>query len=78
MPTTTSLFEIGRCQAVRLPQELRLPGKKVSIRRLGDGVYIEPITATEWPEGYFESIGVGDLAFARPDQEETPPSPAID
>jgi len=43
---TTTLFMNGRSQAVRLPKDLRLPGKEVSIRRLGSGVLIEPITET--------------------------------
>lgn len=62
----------GRSQAVRLPKELRLPGKEVSIRRLGDGVLIEPVTETTWPGGYFESIRIDDTSFVRPDQGETP------
>ncbi len=69
---TTRLFMNGRSQAVRLPKDLRLPGKEVSIRRLGDGVLIEPITETTWPSDYFESIHVGDTCFVRPDQGETP------
>ena len=62
----------GRSQAVRLPKELRLPGKEVSIRRLGDGVLIEPITETTWPGEYFESILIDDARFVRPDQGEAP------
>ena len=70
---TTTLFLNGRSQAVRLPKEFRLPGKEVSIRRLGTGVLIEPIRETAWPEGYFDSIIVKDEAFTRPDQGTTPP-----
>jgi antitoxin VapB len=69
---TTSLFMNGRSQAVRLPKELRLPGKEVSIRRLGDGVLIEPITETAWPDGYFEAIRIDDAGFARPEQGGSP------
>lgn len=72
---TTTLFRNGRSQAVRLPKELRFPGKEVSIRRLGDGVFIEPVTEQEWPEGFFEAIRIEDEAFRRPDQGITPPSP---
>ena len=72
---TTTLFLNGRSQAVRLPKELRLPGKEVTIRRLGDGVYIEPITATAWPERFFESILIEDDSFARPAQGVTPAAP---
>ncbi|MDB6175877.1 MAG: AbrB/MazE/SpoVT family DNA-binding protein [Chthoniobacteraceae bacterium] len=68
----------GRSQAVRLPKELRLPGKEVSIRRLGSGLLIEPITESTWPEGYLDSIHIDDEAFVRPPQGATPPSPAFD
>lgn len=63
---TTTLFLNGRSQAVRLPKEFRLPGKEVSIRRLGTGALIEPISETAWPEGYFDSIIIEDEAFTRP------------
>jgi antitoxin VapB len=39
------LFTHGRSQAVRLPKEFRLPGDRVRVRRLGDGVLLEPIAA---------------------------------
>ena len=68
----------GRSQAVRLPKELRLPGKEVSIRRLGAGVFVEPITHTQWPEDYFESIRLSDPAFERPEQGATPPTMNFD
>lgn len=70
---TTALFQNGRSQAVRLPQEMRLPGKEVSIRRFGAGVLIEPVTQTEWPSDYFDVIQIEDEAFARPDQGAIPP-----
>jgi len=37
------LFWIGRSQAVRLPKEFRIEGVRVSIRRMGAGVLLEPI-----------------------------------
>ena len=74
---TTTLFFNGRSQAVRLPRELRLPGKEVTIRRLGDGVFIEPVVETSWPEGFFESILIEDEGFERPTQGATPPSPTL-
>ena len=75
---TTTLFMNGRSQAVRLPKELRLPGKEVGIRRLGAGVFVEPITETQWPEGYFESIRISDPAFDRLEQGVTPPAVDFD
>jgi antitoxin VapB len=72
---TTTLYQNGRSLAVRLPKDFRLPGKEVSIRRLGTGVLIEPIRETSWPEGFLDSILIEDEALARPDQGTTPPSP---
>lgn len=68
----------GRSQAVRLPKEFRLPGEKVSVRRLGDGVLLEPMKEASWPEGYFEKILIRDEAFARPDQGTVPSPPSLD
>jgi antitoxin VapB len=70
---TTTLFTNGRSQAVRIPKELRLEGREVSIRRLGDGVLVVPVKASTWPEGFFESIRIDDADFTRPDQGELPP-----
>lgn len=70
---TTALFQNGRSQVVRLPQEMRLPGKEVSIRRFGAGVLIEPVTQTEWPLAYFDAIQIEDEAFARANQGAIPP-----
>jgi antitoxin VapB len=70
---TTTLFLNGRSQAVRIPKELRFEGREVSIRRLGDGVLLEPVKATVWPEGYFENIRIEDDAFSRPEQGALPP-----
>ena len=72
---TTTLFMNGRSQAVRLPKDLRLPGKEVSIRRLGSGVLIEPITETAWPSDYFDTIRIDDANFHRPLQGATPAIP---
>lgn len=74
---TTTLFLNGRSQAVRLPKHLRLPGKEVTIRRLGAGILIEPITEKTWPLDYFEAIKIHDIAFVRPKQGATPASPVL-
>ena len=70
---TTTLFTNGRSQAVRIPKELRLEGKEVSIRRMGDGVLLLPLKATTWPEGFFENIRINDANFSRPEQGDLPP-----
>jgi antitoxin VapB len=44
------LFRNGRSQAVRLPQEFRFEGDRVRIRRVGQGVLLEPMIqdTKEW------------------------------
>jgi antitoxin VapB len=37
------LFQNGRSQAVRLPKEFRFEGDRVRIRRVGQGVLLEPL-----------------------------------
>jgi antitoxin VapB len=39
------LFMHGRSQAVRLPRDFRLPGDRVRVRHVGEGVLLEPIIA---------------------------------
>lgn len=38
-----SLFRNGRNQAIRIPREFELEGKKATIRKEGDKLIIEPI-----------------------------------
>jgi antitoxin VapB len=47
MPTTgiAKLFRNGRSQAVRLPREFRFEGNQVRVRRLAEGVLLEPLIA---------------------------------
>ena len=68
----------GRSQAVRLPKEFRLIGDRVSVRRVGDGVLLEPIKESSWPEGWFDEILISDGSFTRPDQGSLPPLPVLD
>ncbi len=44
------LFQNGSSQAVRLPQEFRFEGDRVRIRRVRQGVLLEPLVsdAAEW------------------------------
>ena len=44
------LFRNGRSQAVRLPKEFRFAGDRVRIRRVAEGVLLEPVIsdATRW------------------------------
>ena len=42
-PDTAKLFQNGRSQAVRLPKEFRFDGDRVRIRRVAQGVLLEPL-----------------------------------
>jgi antitoxin VapB len=54
MPKTdiARLFQNGRSQAVRLPKEFRFEGNRVRIRRVPEGVLLEPLIpdAKHWFE----------------------------
>ena len=54
-----------------------LPRLRVSVRRLGDGLYLEPIKDAGWPKDYFRKIRIQDRAFARPDQGKLPLVPSF-
>lgn len=46
---TAKVFWSGRSQAVRLPKEFRVDGKEVLIRREGDAIVLQPLSAGwEW------------------------------
>ncbi len=47
---TAKIFRNGRSQAVRLPREFRFQGKEVRVRRVNEGVLLEPLIADagEW------------------------------
>ena len=49
-PNIAKLFVNGRSQAVRLPREFRFTGDSVRIRKVGNGVLLEPMPAdtAEW------------------------------
>jgi antitoxin VapB len=77
--TTAKLFMHGRSQAVRLPKEFRLPGKEVRVRKIGNGVLLEPIEkkfdVKEW-RAKLDALGAKDfLPEGRPEQ---PPMPDDD
>ena len=44
------LFRNGRSQAVRLPREFRFEGKEVRVRRVAEGVLLQPMITDvkEW------------------------------
>ena len=74
MSTIAKLFINGGSQAVRLPKEFRFDGEEVRVRRLGQGVVLEPLTPRTWPAGYWARMTRIDAAdWTRPD--DPPPHP---
>lgn len=64
-------------QLVRLPDEFRLEGDTVSVRRQGEAIILEPIRPATWPRGFFDRIRIDDPAFVRPSQGPVPPAPRL-
>jgi virulence-associated protein VagC len=75
---TAELFDADGTQAVKLPEEFRFRADRVSIRREGDSVILEPVKPLTWPPGFFEAIRIDDPAFARPEQGPVPQIPSLD
>jgi antitoxin VapB len=67
------LFTHGRSQAVRLPKEFRLPGDRVRVRRMGDGVLLEPI-ASDIEAWFAELDRFADVPLFE-DGRSQPPTP---
>ena len=65
-------------QLVKLPAEFHFDATRISIRKEGEAVVLEPIKPTSWPAGFFENICVADPSFGRPPQGDAPPVPALD
>jgi antitoxin VapB len=74
---TVTILNTDQGQAIVLPHEFRIPSDRVAVRRAGDAVILEPVRASQWPAGFFESIRIDDPLFARPDQGALPPVPAL-
>jgi antitoxin VapB len=68
------LFTHGRSQAVRLPKEFRLPGDRVRVRHMGDGVLLEPI-ASDVEAWFAELDRFADVPLLE-DGRDQPPTPA--
>lgn len=74
MPKTdiAKLFQNGRSQAVRLPREFRFEGDRVRIRRVGQGVLLEPIIQD--PKELFRRLDeLNSEPFPHPGKQ--PPAP---
>ena len=67
------LFKNGGSQAVRIPKEMRFPGDRVKISKMGSGVLIEPIRPKTLPDYFFGPELPEDEGIHRPPQGELPP-----
>ena len=67
------LFTHGRSQAVRLPKEFRLPGDRVRVRHVGNGVLLEPI-ASDVDAWFNELDRFSDVPFFDEGRSQ-PPAP---
>jgi len=67
------LFRNGRSQAVRLPKEFRFDGQEVRVRRVADGVLLQPLFSNtkEW---FAELDRLNDGSFFR-DGRKQPKTP---
>lgn len=56
MPKTdiAKLFQNGRSQAVRLPREFRFEGDRVRVRRVAQGVLLQPLIQN--PKEWFDQL----------------------
>jgi antitoxin VapB len=70
------IFTHGRSQAVRLPKKFRLPGDRVRVRHMGDGVLLEPI-ASDVEAWFAELDRFADVPLFE-DGRNHPPTPAGD
>jgi antitoxin VapB len=77
---TARIFMHGRSQAVRLPEEFRLPGKEVRVRRFGLGLPLEPVGCDRGTmEAVFAEIDRrGGCEFLPDGRPEQPPMPVDD
>jgi antitoxin VapB len=72
MPKTdiAKLFQNGRSQAVRLPKEFRFEGDRVRIRRVAQGVLLEPFIQD--PKELFRRLDENSEPF--PSRGSQPPA----
>ncbi len=74
---TAKIFKHGRSQAVRLPKEFRLPGTEVRVRRVGNGILLEPIETDidKWLAELRRLAALSDEPFLPEGRPEQPPMP---
>ncbi|MGA7629273.1 MAG: AbrB/MazE/SpoVT family DNA-binding domain-containing protein [Terriglobales bacterium] len=70
---TAKLFRNGRSQAVRLPREFRFEGKEVRVRRLNEGVLLEPLITD--PGEWFAEMDRLRKGYLLPKERNQPRTP---
>ena len=73
MSKTAKLFRNGRSQAVRLPREFRFEGDEVLIRRVGNGVLLEP--KIEDVRQWFAKMDLFKGEFMKKESRQQPQTP---
>jgi len=70
------LFRNGRSQAVRLPREFRFEGSQVRVRRVAEGVLLEPliVDTTEW-FAELDGLREGDFLLGKGKERSQPRTP---
>jgi antitoxin VapB len=68
------VFMHGRSQAVRIPLAFRLPGEKVRVRRVPEGLLLEPI-GTDLESWFTELDSFENVPFMETGRQQ-PPLPA--
>ena len=69
------IFRHGRSQAVRLPLAFRLPGDRVRVRRVENGILLEPMV-TDINAWFAELDRFADVAFMEEGRRQPPMPPA--
>ena len=70
------IFMHGRSQAVRLPLAFRLPGDRVRVRRVKNGILLEPMI-TDIDSWFAELDRFADVPFME-DGRLQPPMPPVE
>lgn len=68
---TAKIFMHGRSQAVRLPAAFRLPGDRVRVRRVKEGILLEPMR-TDIRAWFAELDRFADVPFMEEGRRQPP------
>jgi len=68
-----TLFRNGGSQAVRLPRAFQFAGDRVRVRRIGQGVLLEPVVAD--PQHWFAALDAFDAEPFMPEGRSQPKTP---